>query len=213
LVPTIFWQTAIPIRKVSSLDTLRNIVLERAQHPADSTHAAPLRNPKRLQPTEGGKNRRRPAMPKWKFLTPNGIVISLQPKIKPFEGFQGMAELQDEFRFGFRIIIDNCAHDPDDDEMTYRYWGFLPWSIDVQGSSLSSSLGHDLACSIRDWTINILEGEFASLRPEMMLQPSCLLCGHKLTDPISQARWIGPECNDSAAALNPFIIKLTEAAA
>jgi len=36
--------------------------------------------------------------------------------------------------------------------------------------------------------------------------------GKKLTDPISQARWIGPECNESASALNPFLIRLPEAA-
>ncbi len=177
MLPRLFWQTAIPIQKIPSLDTLRSIVLER--------------NPKRL--------------PKWKFLSSDNIVIALQTKLKPFDGFQGLAELEGEFRFGFRIIFDNCANDPDDDEMTYRYWGLLPWSLRVKGS-----LDHDLACSIRDCVIGVLENEFATLRPEMMLQPSCLLCGHKLTDPVSQARWIGPECNGSAAALNPFIVKLTE---
>jgi hypothetical protein len=176
MLPQIFWQTAIPIQKIPSLDTLRSIVLER--------------NPKRL--------------PKWKFLTANGIVIALQPKIKPFEGFQGLAVLQDEFRLGFRLIY-NSPMDPDDDDNLY--WGLLPWSLNIQDDPFSAD--HDFACSVRDWVISNLEHGFKTLRPEMMLKPACLLCGRKLTDPISQARWIGPECNGSAAALNPFIIKLT----
>jgi hypothetical protein len=32
------------------------------------------------------------------------------------------------------------------------------------------------------------------LDPVLMFQANCLLCGKPLTDPVSMARWIGPEC-------------------
>jgi hypothetical protein len=32
------------------------------------------------------------------------------------------------------------------------------------------------------------------LNTTFMFQPACLLCGKGLTDPVSMARWIGPEC-------------------
>jgi hypothetical protein len=32
------------------------------------------------------------------------------------------------------------------------------------------------------------------LTPALMFQANCLLCGKSLTDPVSMARWIGPEC-------------------
>jgi hypothetical protein len=35
---------------------------------------------------------------------------------------------------------------------------------------------------------------FASLTAQMMLSPACLIRGKALTDPVSIARWIGPEC-------------------
>ena len=38
------------------------------------------------------------------------------------------------------------------------------------------------------------EGRFHTLEPHMFLRPHCLVCGKLLTDPISQARLVGPEC-------------------
>jgi hypothetical protein len=35
------------------------------------------------------------------------------------------------------------------------------------------------------------------LDPVLMFQANCLLCGKPLTDPVSMARWIGPECAHS----------------
>jgi Family of unknown function (DUF6011) len=40
---------------------------------------------------------------------------------------------------------------------------------------------------------------FAELHPDRMLSPNCLCCGKGLTDPVSMARWIGPECFGSAS--------------
>ena len=53
---------------------------------------------------------------------------------------------------------------------------------------------------------------FDSLRAEMMLSPACLVCGKGLTDPVSIARWIGPECAGTAS-LDIRMVRLREAAA
>jgi hypothetical protein len=39
--------------------------------------------------------------------------------------------------------------------------------------------------------------------PDIMLSSHCLLCGKALTDPVSMARWIGPECANSGALTIP----------
>jgi hypothetical protein len=38
-----------------------------------------------------------------------------------------------------------------------------------------------------------------------LLVPQCLICGRALTDPISQARWIGPECAGKQRSLPPSL--------
>ncbi|OLB79563.1 MAG: hypothetical protein AUI16_01045 [Alphaproteobacteria bacterium 13_2_20CM_2_64_7] len=48
---------------------------------------------------------------------------------------------------------------------------------------------------------------FAALKPDLMLSPACLCCGKGLTDPVSIARWIGPECWGSASTNIPRIFK------
>jgi uncharacterized protein YndB with AHSA1/START domain len=43
-----------------------------------------------------------------------------------------------------------------------------------------------------------------------MFQPACLLCGKALTDPVSMARWIGPECAQAQNhTLDVGLFKLT----
>jgi hypothetical protein len=38
-----------------------------------------------------------------------------------------------------------------------------------------------------------------------LLVPQCLVCGKVLTDPVSQARWIGPECAGRSRSLPPSL--------
>lgn len=54
----------------------------------------------------------------------------------------------------------------------------------------------------------LTDGTFNRLRPGMMLTLSCLRCGKALTDPVSQARLIGPECAQTSAAALPFVVEL-----
>jgi hypothetical protein len=34
------------------------------------------------------------------------------------------------------------------------------------------------------------------------------MCGKQLTDPLSMARWIGPECYGSATSIVPYMVQL-----
>jgi hypothetical protein len=57
-------------------------------------------------------------------------------------------------------------------------------------------------------TIDVLTPDrFRELKPDLMLSPHCLCCGKGLTDPVSMARWIGPECWGSASTNLPNIFK------
>jgi hypothetical protein len=49
-------------------------------------------------------------------------------------------------------------------------------------------------------------GSFSRLRPEIMLGSHCMICGKGLTDPVSQARFIGPECAGTSSPNLPFIL-------
>jgi Family of unknown function (DUF6011) len=46
--------------------------------------------------------------------------------------------------------------------------------------------------------------------PEKMLCPNCLLCGKALTDPVSMARFIGPECAGTSSANLRSMVNLGE---
>ena len=163
-LPRELWTTPIPMAPIASLRTLRNAVLERTT--------------KRI--------------PKWQFKLPSEMVVSLQPKIKPFNGFQGSARIHDEYGywlFAFQILIDKDG------------WWFKPFILCSSDGLLARAWY--LACTIREWVIEELQTEFQILRPDLMLRRVCLACGRRLTDPISQARWIGPECNLSGSNAIP----------
>ena len=49
-----------------------------------------------------------------------------------------------------------------------------------------------------------------TLDPDLMFQPACLICNRLLTDPVSRARWIGPECAGSGS-LNVGIFPVKDA--
>jgi uncharacterized protein DUF6011 len=151
-------------------------------------------------------------MPKWQFRVADDITIQIQPK----------SSIKKLRRYGCPGGFEcEAVEDPGD------YLGTRKMNFYVFQSGRHLELGsdahrvsrndpeaeqHRYAVERRDRMIRFLPRVFATLRPEMMLSGGCLVCGRKLTDPISQARWIGPECNESAAALNPFLIRLREAA-
>jgi hypothetical protein len=60
--------------------------------------------------------------------------------------------------------------------------------------------------ALRQRVVDVLTPDhFRDLKPDLMLSPHCLCCGKGLTDPVSMARWIGPECWGSASTNLPRI--------
>jgi hypothetical protein len=187
-LPSEFWART-RVSRIPALDTLRNTIIQS--------------RPPRLR--EEGKKFRWPSMPKWHFRLPSGVIVHLQPKINPFNGFEGTAEiLIDEvgiFYLTFRIIINNEGE-----------WFFKPWAHRSPYENCFWMEPKDYAAqatAIRERVMAEIGNGFAKLNVGMMLSPACLLCGRALTDPVSQARWVGPECWGSASAIMPFIVSLT----
>jgi hypothetical protein len=47
------------------------------------------------------------------------------------------------------------------------------------------------------------------LRERLLFSPNCVICGKGLTDPVSRARWVGPECSHNYT-LSVGLLKLAE---
>jgi hypothetical protein len=161
-------------------------------------------------------------MPKWKFRVADDVVVKIQPHTRTRtkanrEGlpwFECLAVVHDEatgamlkepprdgwnVRFKLTIRNGDCLDPP-------RFP--TTWNFKVDGIGFGGGLKTDACMSIRDRLIETLPTAFDKLRPEMMLQHACLFCGKRLTDPVSMARWIGPECAGTAAAITPFVVNL-----
>jgi hypothetical protein len=64
--------------------------------------------------------------------------------------------------------------------------------------------------ALRTRVIEELEHYFDGLQPVTMLSSNCTICGKALTDPVSMARFIGPECAGTGSPRLPFVCKLFE---
>src|SRR3954452_13662400 len=183
MLPSDFF-AAVPMAGIPALAALRNVVLERTTK----------------------------RMPKWQFRIADDVTIQIQPKpvIKKLRGSHGdcggfeCEAVQDPGDYlGTRSMKFFMFLDPDGG------WHFKMTRIGYRHADPEEEREPD-GVGRRDRMIGLLPKVFQTLRPGMMLRAGCLVCGKTLTDPISQARWIGPECNDSAGALNPFLIRLQE---
>jgi hypothetical protein len=184
-LPQDFWRQ-ISVTLIPTLEVLRQVILERR----------PV-----IEPIDG-KKPRSPAMPKWHFRLPSTDILHLQPKINGFEGTAEVLFGADVWYLTFRIII---THDVG--------WSFKPWAIRSPYENCLSMETEEYAAIanvVRERVMNEIGNGFHRLNVSMMLSPSCLLFGRGLTDPVSQARWIGPECFGSASAIMPYIVSLTE---
>jgi hypothetical protein len=98
----------------------------------------------------------------------------------------------------------------------YHYLRKLIINIAILWRGAHFNIGHQPGeCMIiRTRLLNMMAVAFERLRPGMMLQPSCLMCGKSLTDPVSMARWVGPECagTSSTAVLYTFLLSTEDAA-
>ncbi len=77
------------------------------------------------------------------------------------------------------------------------------WELRDQGGryarAIRTAYPHEKAATLQWLATAFTDGRFDQFTPELMLRPACLICGKALTDPASMARWIGPECAESAS--------------
>lgn len=82
------------------------------------------------------------------------------------------------------------------------------WTFQALGGRRWSQSTREERDQVRLRAINVLKPEhFSDLNPTKMLSPQCVCCGRPLIDPVSMARWIGPECWGSASTNLPNIFK------
>lgn len=154
-------------------------------------------------------------MPKWRLRVSPDIVTEVQPRPANAATFKCKAIVHDEagaelltdkrrplnswmIEFKLVVILHEQADFTDDGD-----WHLKPTRIGFRtGHPHSDIIG------VCDRLIGAMPVAFDKLRPETMLKPACLFCGRLLTDPVSMARWIGPECAGTAAAITPFAVNL-----
>jgi hypothetical protein len=167
----LLWQPVV-IEPVAGLGSLRDTVL--------------TINPKRC--------------PKWRFRLGEDMVMQLQPcrETSPSHRvlFKGMAiegsgitreHFESERSRGRDLTV--LGFDIKDGA-----W-FMPpapdrWVVRVSRAPLPAERG--LALKVR--LIDVLP-QLNQLTQALMFSPACLICGKRLTDPVSMARCIGPECS------------------
>jgi hypothetical protein len=181
-----FWDPT-PIAPIPTLARLREMVLERSEQRS----------------------------PKWKFRIAPDLVLQIQAKLTTallrFEGLALLSEgadlemllkpRSDIDRDYWRIKFDLRA-------VVQDQWLFKPtacgWKYRAEQSIHQR---RRVAVDLRARVVTALSTRFDKLQSDMLLGSHCLCCGKGLTDPVSQARFIGPECAGTASANLPFIIK------
>jgi hypothetical protein len=171
-----FW-TPEPLEPIRLLADLRSFVLERSHT----------------------------RLPRWHFRVASDLVLRVQPR--PGERRDRCFAFAGTAFFGDGITRARCDK-PDSTLVTLPFgitaeWSWQPLSFrhprpTATGIKTAAEWRRDYevtANTYRERTLTVLRSDcFAELRAEMMLSPACLYCGKALTDPVSVARWVGPEC-------------------
>ena len=136
--------------------------------------------------------------PKWRFRIAPDVVMQLQPspEINKYgwrskQLFDGLA-LQGE-----GITKDHFQSSKGRDRTVMLDMFFTIVAADVSGWAINLNRAYlqdiDRQLALKAQIVSGI-GRTGDLDASMMFQPACLACGKALTDPVSRARWIGPEC-------------------
>jgi hypothetical protein len=149
-------------------------------------------------------------LPKWKFRFAPDFAIQIHPRVtRAYDTLFECAALQTENVTASLFTAPSNLRD----RSYYRARFDLQvrggvWTIRHRGGSWTRGNSRDEFYQVRQRAIEALQPKhFADLNPEMMLSPNGLCCGKGLRDPVSMARWIGPECWGSASTNLPRIFK------
>ena len=176
-------------------------------------------------------------MPKWKFRIAPDVVVQLQPKPdREFIVWEGHFpdQVKHHALLQFEGVIVTC--DGADAAALAKQSGLEAYARrDVQiaiikgewcmlrdggggrvASHLQGRAWSDAMDPLRDKANTALPtalaaGMFDVVTPANMLTAQCLICGKKLTDPVSKARGIGPECAGTTSNKVPRLYLLDEA--
>jgi hypothetical protein len=148
--------------------------------------------------------------PKWGFRLAPDLVLQLQPKPTAvlFRGVVVWAPHATVPASIFRERPEWTALP----QVRVNFWirgapGSEHWHLSRLGSRFSHGLQGDRRTPWTRLVAAFTDGAFDRLDPNLMLAPACLACGRPLTDPVSMARWIGPECAASSSATIPHVFK------
>lgn len=187
-----FWAEQRPLRPSPVLEQLADAVLEQ------STKRSPI----------------------WKFRLAPDLILSVQPKVGV--GYSpGMPRIKENL-VAIRWFDCRAAEgegvgasalvkkEPEHRRLRFRITA--EWLLKRKGIWNKRGEGH---ASVAPFVAmqDRIEAAFAAgffdyLHPDRMLGRNCLYCGKGLTDPVSMARMIGPECFGSASANLPWVIRV-----
>ena len=151
-------------------------------------------------------------LPKWKFRFAPDFAMQIHPRVTRtydtlFECFALQTDDLTVALFTEPKQLRGRTYDKVGFEL--RVVGGV-WTFNCRSIRWSRGGTKEECYQVRQRAIDALKHEhFSDLHPEMMLSPHCLCCGKGLTDPVSMARWVGPECWGSASANLPRIFKAT----
>ncbi len=160
-------------------------------------------------------------MPKWKFRLASDLVLQLQPKptvlpseaamargFKPkLQHFEGVAVMA----AGVTGAVFNRQR-PDATwwQIKFELYSRLPdadWVFHRTGGRWQHRAGREGYETLTQRVVAAFRGGlFDGSAPAKMLSHNCVICGKRLTDPASMARWIGPECAGTSSLRVPFVI-------
>lgn len=149
-------------------------------------------------------------LPKWKFRFAPDFAIQVHPRItRAFDVLFECVALQTEGLTATLFVEPNKLRG----QQFYRVGFDLRvqadnWSFKARSGRWSRGGTTEQFYEVRRRARDALRPEhFVDLDPGMMLAPACLCCGKGLTDPVSMARWIGPECWGNASTDLPRIFQ------
>jgi hypothetical protein len=151
-------------------------------------------------------------LPKWKFKFAADLAVQIQPKVTRahFILFECVAlQTIDVTARLFTTPTFLRSHPHPYSQISFRLLGNekdTNWLLKPTSCRRSSRLAE-----LRQRLVEELRPEHFALTANSMLSPSCLCCGKSLTDPVSQARWVGPECWGSASTNLPRLFAATHA--
>jgi hypothetical protein len=155
-----------------------------------------------------GRNQRR--CPEWYFRLAEDLVLRIQPR-PPWHryGLFGSAVEGAGITRATVEVLGRFATVSFGIDVTGAAWTLHPYGAGWPAGTVDYP---GTARALRARVLAALVPErFAVLRPEMLLWPHCVICGKALTDPVSIAHGIGPECFGSASLAMPWIFAVPEA--